>query len=244
MRRPALLVLDRLIPIFPTLTGLARHLREALVYVTEHDKDEGMKTSAKAALARLDIEMESNKPGRWLELDAYNISHPKDSGPEGSQPATQPLPSELEDVVKSQMAAKQEPLPTEELHEQTTTRTSPQEQPRDVEMHEETEEGLIPVSSQKEEGELDKGQPRRGDRRARKPPEGTGHRASPRKRPSSKTTDAPALSTATPNDPPTRRSITREEVKKKRETAPRSSEVEKEMRRPKRGTREETRRKP
>jgi len=59
------------------LTGLAKHLRAALQFVYDNDVDDGMKTAAFTALSRLNAEMESNRPGRWLELNDYNINTAK-----------------------------------------------------------------------------------------------------------------------------------------------------------------------
>ena len=224
MRRPALLVLDRLIPIFPTLTGLAKHLHAALVYVTEYDTDEGMKTSAQAALARLTLEMESQRPGRWLELDAYNINT---SNPETTVPTSSAPSMEID------------PVKTEEIKMTETVPESKSPPPVVVQEGEDMEEGLIP-SSHKEEGELDKSGSGRRLRGRKVNAEEVEHRSSGRKRTAAKLDGA---SPPVPDPPSSRKGGTvREDPKRKRETSNRP-EAEKGPRRLRGPRRDEARRK-
>lgn len=187
----------------------------------QHDKDEGMKTSAFTALERLNAEMANAKPGRWLELDAYNIS-PKDPDPSSSQTAPNEMTHmEIEDVMEIENEGKKDDAAPETAQE-----------PLKDEMDEEAEEGMIP-GSHKEEGELDKGT-RRG--RPRKQPEEQAPRT--RKRMIGK----PDSSSGELYDA-SRRGSGRDDVKRKREGIQRA-ESEKDQRRTK-GTRSyDTRRKP
>lgn len=217
MRRPALLVLVRLIPIFPTLTGLAKHLRAALQYVIDNDKDEGMKTSAFTALSRLNAEMGSSRPGRWLALDAYNIQ--KDPSTTPQETVNEMSRMEIEDVMEIEKESTQE-LPSDlKPIEKALVKD---------EMDEELEEGLI-MGSQ-EEGELEKTQSRRS-----KLEQEDSLRSSNRKR--------PLKSESGPETSLPRRVNSREDTKRKRET-PSRSDSEKDSRKPRQTRREDSRRKP
>ena len=226
MRRPALLVLDRLIPIFPTLTGLAKHLHAALVYVTEYDTDEGMKTSAQAALARLTLEMESQRPGRWLELDAYNIntSNPETTVPTSSAPSMEIDPVKPEEIKMTEAVSEiKSPPPIVAAQD-----------------GDDMEEGLIP-SSHKEEGELGKSGGGRRLRGRKVNVDEVEHRSSGRKRTAAKLDGA---SPPVPDPPPPSRKggNVRDDPKRKRE-APNRPETNIEQRRLRGPRRDDARRK-